>query len=88
MVADARAQHLGGASGGVVALWSLFHWSRAESDSRSAVVLAVVVSAAAIGAATMDLGGGTSTAAKLPRYVHTHTLHRHTGMNFVPRSKR
>lgn len=71
----------------LLALWSLFHWSRADFTRAAMIGLAVFVTAAAIGAATMDLGDGTA-AASSDEVRAQRTLDQHTGKNFVPRSKR
>jgi len=71
----------------VVALWSFFHWSRADFTRAAMIGLAVFIAAAAIGATTMDLGGGRSAATSDEVRVRR-TLDQHTGKNFVPRSKR
>ena len=71
----------------VLALWSFFHWSRADVTRAAIIGLAVFITAAAIGATTMDLGGGTS-AATSDEVRARHTLDQHTGNKSVARSKR
>ena len=70
-----------------VAMWSFFHWSRTDLTRAALIGLAVFVTAAAIGAGAMDLGGDRS-AATSDQVRGQRTLDQHTGRNFVPRSKR
>lgn len=81
----------GGAAGSafarVLALWSCFQWSPADLTRAAMIGLAVFVTAAAIGATTLDLGDGDVCAASAgvrgPR-----TLDQHTGKKFVVHAKR
>ena len=68
-------------------MWSFFHWSRTDLTRAALIGLAVFVTAAAIGAGAMDLGGDRS-AATSDQVRGQRTLDQHTGRNFVPRSKR
>jgi hypothetical protein len=70
----------------VVAMWSFFHWSRTDLTRAALIGLAVFITAAAIGATTLDLGGTSAAASDQVRAQRT--LDQHTGKNFVPRSKR
>lgn len=67
-----------------LALWSFFHWSRADVTRAAMIGLAVFITAAAIGATTMDIGGDAASSEVRAR----RTLDQHTGKNFVARSKR
>lgn len=68
-----------------LALWSCFQWSSADLTRAALIGLAVLVTAAAIGAATMDLGG---VAAAGPEVRAARTLDQHTGKKIAVRSKR
>ena len=70
-----------------LALWSFFHWSRADVTRAATIGLAVFITAGAIGTTAMDLGGSASAASSDEVRV-LHTLDQHTGKSRVPRSKR
>jgi hypothetical protein len=72
----------------VLALWSIFHWSRADLTRAAMIGLAVFVTAATLGAATLGGGDEAAAAAAGDGVRGQRTLDQHTGKNFVPRSKR
>ena len=87
----------GGASGSrferVLALWSCFTWSRADLTRAAMIGLAVFVTAAALGATTLDFDGESAASAKGNATSSTEvrpgrTLDQHTGKKGVVRAKR
>ena len=70
-----------------LALWSLFHWSRTDFVRAAMIGVAVFITAATVGATTLDLEGGP-TAASSGEVRARHTLDQHTGKSLGPRSKR
>jgi hypothetical protein len=87
----------GGASGSrldrVLALWSCFQWSRADLTRAAMIGLAVFVTAAAIGATTLDFDAEGTASAKGDATSSTevrggHTLDQHTGKKSVVHAKR
>lgn len=87
----------GGASGSrfdrVLALWSCFQWSRADLTRAAMIGLAVFVTAAAIGASTLDFDAEGTASAKGNVTSGTevrggHTLDQHTGKKSLVHAKR
>lgn len=88
----------GGASGSrfdrVLALWSCFQWSRADLTRAGMIGLAVFITAAAIGSATLDFGGESAASATGSNVASStgvrpgRTLDQHTGKKVVVRAKR
>ena len=87
----------GGASGSrfrrLLALWSCFQWSRTDLTRAAMIGLAVFVTAAAIGATTLDFGvESTASAAGNPSSSTEvragRTLYQHTGKKNVVHAKR
>ncbi len=79
----------------VLALWSCFQWSRADVTRAALIGLAVFVTAAAIGATTLDFDAdaeGTASArgnaASSTEVRGGHTLDQHTGKKAVVHAKR
>jgi hypothetical protein len=73
----------------VLALWSCFQWSRADLTRAAMIGLAVFVTAAAIGATTMDFGDGIHASAGASSGVRSgRTLDQHTGKKLVAHPKR
>jgi hypothetical protein len=70
-----------------LALWSFFQWSRTDFTRAAMIGLAVFITAAALGATTMDFGTDASAAGS-DEVRALHTLDQHTSKNRVPRSKR
>jgi hypothetical protein len=70
----------------VFALWSCFQWSRADLTRAAMIGLAVFVTAAAIGATTIDFGSESSVGSAGVRAART--LDQHTGKKVVLRTKR
>jgi hypothetical protein len=71
----------------VLALWSFFHWNRTDLTRAAIIGLAVFITAATLGATTMDIGA-SSSATSSSEVRARRTLDQHTGKNFVVRSKR
>jgi hypothetical protein len=73
-----------------LAIWSCFQWSRADFTRAAMIGLAVFITAAAVGATTMDLGDdAASPAAGASSGVRAgRTLDQHTGKKFVVHAKR
>jgi hypothetical protein len=87
----------GGAAGSrfdrVLALWSCFQWSRADVTRAAMIGLAVFVTAAGIGATTLDFDAEGTASAKGNALSSTevrggHTLDQHTGKKAVVHAKR
>jgi hypothetical protein len=87
----------GGVSGSrfdrVLALWSCFQWSRADFTRAAMIGLAVFITAAAIGATTLDIDGestasATGDAASRTEVRPGRTLDQHTGKKNVMHDKR
>lgn len=69
----------------IAALWSCFQWSRADLTRAAVIGLAVFVAAAALGAATMDLGGRSAAGSEVRA---GRTLEQHTGKKIAVHGKR
>lgn len=72
----------------LLALWSLFHWSRTDLTRAAMIGLAVFVTAATLGAATLGGGDDGAAAAGSDGVRQLRTLDQHTGKNLGARSKR
>lgn len=71
----------------VLLLWSCFQWSRADFTRAAMIGVAVFITAAAIGASTMDLADGGSAAAGAGVRA-ARTIDQHTGKKIVLHGKR
>lgn len=73
----------------LLALWSLFQWSRSDVTRAALIGLAVFVVAGALGSVVIDLGDSAAASASSDEVRARHTLdQQHTGKRLVARSKR